>query len=149
MEARSLQPRCMTADDPNGTGGHPTATGSSNPAGKPMSELTRRAALALGALAVVASSPRLTFGDARYPSRTIKFIVPYAAGGLPDTVARIFARSVQDRIGGPVIVENRPGANGNVAAAALTAAPADGYTFVVSDCAILTINPLIYAKLSY
>ena len=58
--------------------------------------------------------------------------VPYAAGGLPDTVARIFARSLQERIGGPVIVENRPGANGNIAAAALMAAPADGYTFVVA-----------------
>ena len=116
-----------------------------------MRQPTRRTALAVAVAALAASvfASRHALGEARYPSQTIKFVVPYAAGGLPDTVARIVARRMQEQLGEPVIVENRPGANGSTAAAALAAAPADGYLFIVSDCTILTINPLIYARLPY
>jgi len=86
---------------------------------------------------------------AAYPSERIKFIVPFPAGGLPDTVARIIARRMQERINRPVIVENRPGANGGIAASALAASPADGYTLMITDGAILSINPAIYAQLPY
>jgi tripartite-type tricarboxylate transporter receptor subunit TctC len=68
---------------------------------------------------------------------------------LPDTVARIVARRLQERLNGTIIVENRPGANGGVAAAALTTGPADGYTFLVSDGAIFSINPVLYNKIPY
>jgi tripartite-type tricarboxylate transporter receptor subunit TctC len=87
--------------------------------------------------------------QAPYPSRAIKFVVPYQAGGLPDTVARIVARRLQERLHQPFVVENRPGANGGIAAAALANASADGYTFMITDGALLSINPLIDAKLSY
>ena len=76
-------------------------------------------------------------------------MVPNPAGGLPDTVARIVGKRLQERLGQPVVIENRPGANGRVAVAALLAAPADGYTLLVTDGAILTINPLLYANLAY
>jgi len=84
-----------------------------------------------------------------YPSQTIKLVVPNSPGGLPDTVSRIVGRRLQERSSQSVVVENRPGANGRVAVAALLSAPADGYTLVVTDGAILSINPLIHASLAY
>src|SRR5262245_60220966 len=80
---------------------------------------------------------------------SIKFLITHPAGGLPDTVARIVGKRLQERTGQTVVVENRTGANGGIAVAALTSAPADGTTFVVTDGAILSINPQLYSKLPY
>jgi tripartite-type tricarboxylate transporter receptor subunit TctC len=80
---------------------------------------------------------------------SIKFLITHPAGGLPDTVARIVGKRLQERLGQTVVVENRAGANGGIAVAALTSAPADGTTFVVTDGAILSINPQLYSKLPY
>ncbi len=99
----------------------------------------------LAALAVPVSAR----AQAAYPNRAIKFIVPYSAGGLPDTVARIFAQRLQDRLGQSVVIDNKPGANGVVAAQSLASAPADGYTFLVTDGSMFSINPAIYKNLSY
>ena len=84
-----------------------------------------------------------------YPNRSIKFIVPYSAGGLPDTVARIYAQRLGDRLGQPVVVDNKPGANGVVAAQAMAASPKDGYTFLVTDGSMFSINPSLYKTISY
>jgi tripartite-type tricarboxylate transporter receptor subunit TctC len=108
------------------------------------------ARIALPAMLVastLASSP--VQSQTPYPSQTIKLIVPNSPGGLPDTVSRIVGRRLQERLNQSVVVENRPGANGRVAVAALMSAPADGYTLVVTDGAILSINPLLHANLSY
>jgi tripartite-type tricarboxylate transporter receptor subunit TctC len=86
---------------------------------------------------------------AQSPSRPIKFIIPYPPGGVPDTVARVIGRRLQERLGQTVVVENRSGASGSIAVNALIGSPADGQTFVVSDGAILSINPQVYGKLSY
>ena len=61
-----------------------------------------------------------------YPNKPIKFVITHAAGGLPDTVARIYAQRLSERLGQPVTVDNRPGANGMVAAQAMAVAPNDG-----------------------
>ena len=84
-----------------------------------------------------------------YPHKPIKFIITHAAGGLPDTVARIYAQRLSERLGQPVTVDNRPGANGMVAAQAMALAPKDGYTFMVTDGSTFSINPLISKSLSY
>jgi len=84
-----------------------------------------------------------------YPNGTITFIVPYSAGGAPDFMARIVAQQLQEQIGHPVIVDNRPGSNGNVAASALAAAKPDGYTFLVLEGSLVSINPHLYNSLSY
>jgi len=84
-----------------------------------------------------------------YPNRSIRFIVPYSAGGLPDTVARVFAQKLGDRLGQPVVVDNKPGANGVVAAQAMATAPKDGYTFLVTDGSMFSINPSLYKSISY
>lgn len=87
--------------------------------------------------------------QAPYPNQSIKLIVPYAPGGLPDTVARIVAQRLQERIAQSVVVENRPGGNGSVAANALTGSSADGYTFMVTDGSMFSVNPKLFNQLAY
>ena len=93
--------------------------------------------------------PMLSQAQTAYPNKPIKFIVPYSPGGLPDTVARIFAQRLGERVGQSVVVENKPGANGVVAAQTLVSSPKDGYTFLVTDGAMFSINPSIYKNLGY
>lgn len=114
--------------------------------------MKQRRSILLGTAAVMAGSfmlPMSAQAQGAYPSRPIKFVVPYSAGGLPDTVARIFAQRLGDRLGQSVVVDNRPGANGVVAAQALATAPKDGYTFLVTDGSMFSINPAIYKNLGY
>ena len=113
--------------------------------------MKRRTTLAVVALAAafgLAAAGPAAAADA-FPSRTVKLIVPYAPGGLPDTVARIVGQRLQESIGQPVVIENRPGGNGGVAATALATAPADGHTLLVTDGSMLTINRLLSSKLGY
>ena len=106
-------------------------------------------ALGLGVGMPVASAAQAV-DTADYPNgRNIRFIVPYAPGGLPDTVARITGQHLGERLGTSVVVENRPGANGVVAAQALMSQPPDGLTFLVTDGSMMSINPYLYPDLSY
>lgn len=107
---------------------------------------TLQVAALAAVLGLIAASPALAQA---YPSKPIKFIVPYSPGGLPDTVARILSQRLPEVLGQPVVVDNKPGGNGGVAAVSLAQAPADGYTFLVTDGSMITINPLINKKLSY
>ena len=91
------------------------------------------------ALAVLAAP--LAQAQAPYPNQGIRFIVPYAPGGLPETVARITAQHLQERIGQSVVVENRAGGGAAAAVTALMGAPADGYSFIVTDGSIVSTNP--------
>lgn len=100
------------------------------------------------ALAAAVLAPGLA-GAQQYPSQPIRIIVPNPAGGLPDTLSRIVGKRLQERIGQPVVIENRPGANAGIGTAALAASAPDGYTFLMSDGAVLSISPLIYLKLPY
>jgi tripartite-type tricarboxylate transporter receptor subunit TctC len=109
----------------------------------------RRRVLQSVVLAVAAASVGSAAFAQAYPNRSIKFIVPYSAGGLPDTVARIYAQRLGDRLGQPVVVDNKPGANGVVAAQAMAASPKDGYTFLVTDGSMFSINPSLYKTISY
>ena len=107
--------------------------------------LLAAATLAAGCMAI----PVTAGAQGAYPNRSIKFVVPYAPGGLPDTVARIIAQRLGERLGQTVVVDNRPGANGVVAAQVLATAPKDGYTFLVTDGSMFSINPAIYQNLGY
>ncbi len=84
-----------------------------------------------------------------YPNQQIKFIVPNPPGGLPDVLSRIVADRLKDKLGQSVIVENRPGANAGIGAAAVTASKPDGYTFLVSDSAVVNISHLLNAQLPF
>src|SRR5258705_7523134 len=91
-----------------------------------------------------------TFAQApAYPAKAITVIVPYAAGGLPDTVARVVGQKLSEKWGQAIVIENKPGGNGVVAAQALAARPADGYTLMVTDGTMFSVNQYVYAKLSY
>ena len=111
--------------------------------------LVSAAGAACGALPALPVLPVWGQATQAYPSQQIRFIVPYSPGGLPDTVARIVARKLTERIGQSVVVENRPGANGVVAASAVTGTAPDGHTLLLTDDSMMTINPLIYKNLGY
>ena len=84
-----------------------------------------------------------------YPAKPITVIVPYAAGGLPDTVARVVGQKLSDKWGHAVVIENKPGGNGVVAAQALASRPADGYTLMITDGTMFSVNQFVYSKLPY
>ena len=90
-----------------------------------------------------------THAQAAYPSQPIKLVVPYVPGGLPDTVARLLSQRLQESLGQPVVVENKPGASGAVAAATLAQSPADGHTLLITDGQMLAITPLLQLKPAY
>ncbi|MGD9774117.1 Bug family tripartite tricarboxylate transporter substrate binding protein [Diaphorobacter sp.] len=103
----------------------------------------------------VAACAALTMGmasgamaDAAYPSKPVRVIVGYSAGGPTDLVARMIAAHLQTRLGQPFVVDNRPGAGSNIASEAVAAAPADGYTLLVA-AAPLTMNSYVYKKLKF
>lgn len=107
--------------------------------------IARRSFLAAAAVAACLSTLPLAHADG-YPSQPVRLIVPYVAGGLPDTVARIIGQKLSESLGQPFVVDNRAGAGGAVAAVALGQAPADGYTFMVTDGPMLAIPPFVTAK---
>jgi tripartite-type tricarboxylate transporter receptor subunit TctC len=84
---------------------------------------------------------------AQFPSRPIKILVTIPPGGAPDIVARVVAEKMTPSLGHPVVIENKPGANGNAAAAEVARAPADGYTLLLAADSLITINPHLYAKM--
>lgn len=84
-----------------------------------------------------------------YPNKPIKFIVPYAPGGLPDTVARVIAQKLGEKLGQSVVIDNKPGGNGVVAFNSLMTNPIDGHTFIVSDGSMLSITPQINKSTKY
>jgi tripartite-type tricarboxylate transporter receptor subunit TctC len=86
---------------------------------------------------------------AEYPDRLVKLLVPIPPGGAPDLVARLVAQSMSEAFGQAVVVENRPGANGNLAAEAVAKAPPDGYTLLSGADSGIVINPHVYAKLGF
>ena len=85
-----------------------------------------------------------------FPNKPVKLVVPYPAGGFPDTVARVLSKALTEKWNQQVIIDNRPGGSGAVAAQTIKAAgPADGYTLLVTDGSMFTINPALFAKLEY
>lgn len=107
--------------------------------------MSRRTLIASVTAAAVARPVR---AQEKYPSRMIKMIVPFAAGGAVDPIARLMADRLQKSLGQTVVVENRPGAGGNIGSAVVAKSPADGYTLLATPSAI-TINPSLYAKMPY
>ncbi|UUX95303.1 tripartite tricarboxylate transporter substrate binding protein [Aquabacterium sp. J223] len=105
--------------------------------------------VAAAAITACCALPATTAWGQAYPSRQIKLVVPFSPGGLPDTVARILSTRLQESLGQPVIVENKPGGSGAIAAATITQSPADGYTFLVTDGSSLAIAPLISKSITF
>lgn len=85
----------------------------------------------------------------QWPTRPIRFVVPYPPGGPLDQVARALAEKLREPLGQPVVVENRPGAGGNIGADLVAKAAPDGYSIVMGAVATHAINPYLYAKMPY
>jgi tripartite-type tricarboxylate transporter receptor subunit TctC len=102
-------------------------------------------AAALGALFVLSAAPA-TLAQS-YPERPIRLVAEFPPGGANDLVARLVGQSLSSRVGQPVVVENRPGSNGNVAGDFVAHAAPDGYTLLVGSGALFDINPHIYARM--
>lgn len=101
------------------------------------------------AVAGSALLPAATAVAQDFPNRPIKFVVPFPPGSGTDTSARYFGRKLTELTGQPVVVENKPGANGFIAVKAVLAAPADGYTVFVGSNSTLAVNVALFKQLPY
>jgi tripartite-type tricarboxylate transporter receptor subunit TctC len=107
-------------------------------------------AAALASLTLTGSLPAFAQGAAAdFPTKPIKIIAPFVAGASTDLLARTVGQSMSKKLGQPVIVDNRPGAGGIIAADAAAKSAPDGYTIIMTSAGIMTMNPSIYKKLPY
>ncbi|WP_326538416.1 Bug family tripartite tricarboxylate transporter substrate binding protein [Pseudorhodoferax sp.] len=107
--------------------------------------LTRRSALAGAALALAAP----TAWAQALPNKPIKLIVNFPPGGAADVLGRALAQQLGEQTGQQVVVENRPGANGNIGADAVAKSPADGSTLLMSSGGAMTVNPFLYTRMPF
>jgi len=89
------------------------------------------------------------FAQESYPAKPIRMIVPFAAGGPTDIVARLMSAKMAEHLGQPLVVENRTGAGGNIGAEVAAKAPADGYTLLMATVSTHAINPGLYRNIPY
>ena len=111
-------------------------------------KLSRHPAASLAFAFALSTLGQACFAQA-YPSKPLRFVVPYGAGGGPDVIARVVGRKLAENIGQQVIVDNRPGGGGIIATEHVAKSPADGYTILVGDTGPLGINPNLFPKLPY
>ncbi len=102
---------------------------------------------ALGGTSVVL--PRLAHAADAWPNRPIRLIVPYPAGGSSDIIARMISKQLGEALGQPIVVDNRPGANGNIGAAMAAQSGTDNHTLLLCDLGALAISPSVYTKLTF
>jgi tripartite-type tricarboxylate transporter receptor subunit TctC len=110
--------------------------------------MTKHFLRCIAALALVATASAGA-QTATFPSKPIRWIVPYAAGGGSDFLARTVAQTLSTQVAQPVLVDNKPGGNTALAAAETVRSPADGYTVLSADNGTLVFNPALYKSLSY
>jgi len=96
--------------------------------------------------ALVAAS---AFAQQGYPERPVRIVAPFAPGGLADVLSRAVGERLQKQLGQPFVVENRPGAGGNIGADLVARAEPDGYTMLMSSAGILTINQFLYSAMPF
>jgi len=108
--------------------------------------MLRRSLLASGAAVPLIRTAR---AQTSYPNKPIRLVVGYSAGGGNDLIARIVAAKLQDKLGQPIVVDNKPGAQSIVAAEIVAKAPPDGYTLLIAPSGPMTINPAVFSKLPY
>jgi tripartite-type tricarboxylate transporter receptor subunit TctC len=114
-----------------------------------MKQALLRTLLVLAAAGVPAeASAQAVSKDTAYPTKPIRFVVPYFPGGTPDIQGRRLAERLRERFGQPIVIDNRPGANASIGMGIVARAPADGYTIIIAPVGPWAVNPHIY-KLPY
>ena len=97
----------------------------------------------------LAGAPTAAVAQDKFPAKSVRWIVPYAAGGGSDFLARTIGQAWSAQVHQPIVVDNRPGGNTAIGASETARAPADGYTIVSADNGTLIFNPVLYKNLSY
>ena len=105
--------------------------------------------LALAVAGTAQAQPAATASGQAYPTRSVRIVVPFPAGGGLDTTARAFGQKLGEYWGQTVVVENRPGASGMIGAESVVRAPKDGYVLLICSPAEVALNPALYAKMNY
>ena len=105
--------------------------------------------LLLGLAVACALLPTPAAAQAAYPTKPVRMVVSFAVGGPTDLVARVIAAKLSEYLGQQVIVDNRPGAGGNIGADLVSKSPADGYTLLMATVSTHATNPLLYKKIPY
>ncbi|MFO1313582.1 MAG: tripartite tricarboxylate transporter substrate-binding protein, partial [Burkholderiales bacterium] len=105
--------------------------------------------LALLAMALAAVALAQTAVAQTYPAKTIHLVVPFPPGGAADLTTRTIGQKLSESMGQPVVVENKPGANGVLGIDSVAKSPPDGYTILLTDRGSLTVNPWLYQKLPF
>jgi tripartite-type tricarboxylate transporter receptor subunit TctC len=94
-------------------------------------------------------APASAWAADKWPTKPIRLVVPYPAGGSSDIIARLISKPLGEALGQAVVVDNRPGANGNIGAAMVAQAGTDNHTLLLCDVGALAISPSVYTKLSF
>ena len=110
--------------------------------------LSRRSTFTL-ALAALATLSALEARAQAFPAKPLKLVVNFPPGGAADVIGRALAQQMGDQLKQTVVVENRPGANGNIGADAVAKSPADGHTLLMSSGGAMTVNPFLYSKMPF
>src|SRR5512135_1078499 len=110
---------------------------------------SRRKFMTSVAAAVAVAASGAHGGDSHWPDHPVRIIVPYPAGGSTDVLSRILAERMKEMLGQPFVIENRPGAGGNIGIAAVTGSPPDGYTIGAATIGHFAINQYLYSKMPY
>lgn len=110
---------------------------------------SRRRWLAAAAACIVGGLALPAAAQDAYPSKPIRLVVPFTPGGVTDTSGRVVAEFLSKRLGQQVVVDNKPGASGNIGTALVKGAPADGYTLVLAFDGTMVINPHVFSKLPF
>ncbi|MFJ4291731.1 Bug family tripartite tricarboxylate transporter substrate binding protein [Cupriavidus sp. NPDC089707] len=110
-------------------------------------------AVAVGSVLTVAALAALAAGNAQaaqdWPQRPVSVVVPFPAGGSTDTIARMLTAPLNEKLGQPFVVDNKPGATGAIGATFVKRAPADGYTMLVASIGVFAVNPFLQKNLGY
>jgi tripartite-type tricarboxylate transporter receptor subunit TctC len=114
-----------------------------------MPAVTRRTAIRMASAAAALVAAPAGLRAQAFPTRPVSLVVPYAAGGPTDVASRVIAEQLRVELGGPVVVENRPGASTIIGAQAVAAAPPDGHTMLMVTTTTLCTNPHLYRHLPY
>src|SRR5438067_2313687 len=111
--------------------------------------ISRRALMHGTAATITLAATRVAAQTTGWPDHPVRIIVPYPAGGSTDVLSRIYADSFKDRFGQPFVIENRPGAGGNIGIDVVAKSAADGYTIGAATIGHFAINQFLYARMPF
>jgi tripartite-type tricarboxylate transporter receptor subunit TctC len=103
----------------------------------------------LGAAIALISAGSSALAQEAFPTKPIKLVIPFGAGGITDVVGRLIGQRLSDELKQPVVIDNKPGAGGSLAAQAVAQAAPDGYTLLLGTVGTQVVNPMLYSKLTY